>query len=271
MAITTPDFNANNFIAGEPIDNNTSNYLQYTPGTTLVYETHDADGVLTQIRTVTVTNKTKVIDGVTCIVVTDVVKDAETGKLIEKTEDYFAQDKSGNVWYFGESAKNYDENGKFLNTDGSWLAGVNGAAPGIVMEATPKVGDKYYQENAPGVAQDYAQVTSLKGDAGQFHDLLVTLDLNPLDVSSTGKLTENEYKYYSAGIGEVYSQTYELDGNKYVLAETEQLVSINGSTQLVQAMASFGAGPSASATPLTTASSDQQGSHNLLAPPGHHA
>jgi hypothetical protein len=198
--------------------------------------------------------------------VTDVAKDAD-GTVIERTEDYFAQDKSGNVWYFGESVKNYDpDTGKFLDTDGSWLAGKNGAAPGIVMEANPKVGDSYNQENAPPVAVDHADVTSLKGTAkldqfGNLNKLLVTLETNNNEPTTT------ENKYYAAGVGEVFSQVYESG----VLEETEQLVSINGSTQLVQAMASFGANSSGSAAPLTTASSDQPAPLNLLSPPGHHA
>jgi hypothetical protein len=284
---TDIQFDANNFRPGEPIDNNQSNYLQYTPGTTFRYNTYDAKGVLTEVRTVTVTNQTKVIDGVTCIVVTDVVKDATTGALIESTKDYFAQDKDGNVWYFGEDAKNYnyDNAGNLISTDttGSWLAGKTKlpggglAAPGVVMEATPKVGDTYNQENAPGVAEDQATVTSLTGQAsvpaGTFTNLLVTLDLNPLDTSKKGNLSERENKYYAAGIGEVYSQTYVLQGNKYVLAETEQLVSVTsptGSSQLVQAMASFGATPSALQSPVITAHSDQHTLHNFLAAPGHH-
>jgi hypothetical protein len=287
MTINPNDFYTNG--KPNPINNK---YLTYTPGTVLEYHTFDAEGQLTEIRTVTVTNQTKVIDGVTCTVVTDVVRDAETNKLIEKTEDYFAQDNAGNVWYFGEQAVNYvydDVTGKLLekNTQGSWLAGTQTpsgaiAEPGIAMEANPKVGDTYNQENAPDLAEDYARITSLKGNTsldefGALKNLLVTLDLNPLDTVG-GKLTEQENKYYSnANIpgfnGEVFSQTYELDGNKYALAETEQLwsIKVNGNTQLVQAMASFGASSSGSATPLTTASSEQQGPQNPLAASGHHA
>ena len=133
------------------------------------------------------------------------------------------------------------------------------------MEANPKVGDSYFQENAPPDAVDFAKVTSLNGTAkldqfGNLNHLLVTLETN----NNEPGVTEN--KYYATGVGVVYSQVYEGG----VLEETEQLVSINGSTQLVQAMASFGASSSGSATPVTTASSEQPGPQNLLAPPGHH-
>jgi hypothetical protein len=282
MAINPNDFSTPD---GKPNPIN-NQYLTYAPGTTFVYHTFDENGVLTEIRTVTVTNQTKIIEGVTCTVVTDVVTVAPgqpgAGQLIEKTEDYFAQDDAGNVWYFGEAAKNY-ENGKFVGTEGSWLAGKKGAEPGIVMLADPQKGITYKEENAVN-AQDTATVTSLNGTAqleqfGSLNKLLVTLDLNPLEKDPvTNELLAQENKYYSNLPGfnnSVFEQTYELDEqtHKYVLAETEQLysVTVNGSTQLVQAMASFGPNASASATPLTTASSEQQGTQNLLSSPGHHA
>jgi hypothetical protein len=116
---------------------------------------------------------------------------------------------------------------------------------------------------------------SLSGTAsvpyGSFTNLLKTLDLNPLDVTKTGQLSEKENKYYAAGIGEVYSETYVPDktGN-YVLAETEQLVSVTSSnSQLVQAMASFGATQSVS-SPLAAVGPDQHALNNMLATPGHH-
>jgi hypothetical protein len=151
------------------------------------------------------------------------------------------------------------------------------------MEAAPKKGDTYDQENAPGIAEDEATVTSLNGKAtlekfGTLSNLLVTLDLNPLERDPvTNELAAQENKYYSnlAGFhGEVFAQTYELDEetHKYVLAETEQLFSVTpagGTTQLVQAMAGFGATQSTS-SPLTTSAPDDQASQNALAAPGHH-
>jgi hypothetical protein len=97
-------------------------------------------------------------------VVLDEVKDANTGQVLEHTLDHYAQDTNGNVWYFGEESKEF-ENGKLVSKD-SWKAGIQGAEPGIIMEARPQVGDSYDQENAPGVgnsphiAQDHAEVTT---------------------------------------------------------------------------------------------------------------
>ena len=84
----------------------------------------------------------------------------EDGKLIEKTYDWFAQDKQGTVWYFGEDTKEY-ENGEVVSTKGSWEAGVDGAKPGIIMPPDPKVGHSYHQEYYPGEAMDMARVLSL--------------------------------------------------------------------------------------------------------------
>lgn len=81
----------------------------------------------------------------------------ESGTLTESTLDWYGQDDQGNVWYFGELATHFPDG----TQTGSWTAGVNGAQPGYMMEAAPKVGDTYCQENAPGVAQDAAQVLSL--------------------------------------------------------------------------------------------------------------
>lgn len=280
QAAFDPVFDSSNFTKGDPIDNQ---YLTYTPGTVFTYNIYDADGIPIEARTVTVTDQTKVIAGVTCTVVVDVVTDAVTGQLIEVAEDYFAQDQVGNVWYFGESVKNY-ENGKFVDTEGSWIAGKQTepgsgilAEPGIVMEASPRKGDTYDQENAPGVAEDFATVTSLKGTAtldqfGSLSNLLVTRDINPLEIDeATGRLAAQENKYYSTQFGtEVFAQTFELEGNKYVLAETVELVSVMPSnSQLVQAMAGFGATQSASNSPLTTVVPDEHGPLNVLTPPGH--
>jgi hypothetical protein len=271
MAVSTIPFDPNNFVAGEPIDNNQSNYLKLTPGTIYHYDVRDAAGNLIETSTLDVTYQTVMVAGVQCVVVIDTVKDA-AGNLVEVANDYYAQDKYGNVWYFGEAVQNY-KNGKFANTDGSWRADDPGAAPGIVMEAQPSVGDQYAQENSPGLAQDYAVVMDLGAKIAGYKGLLQTQDVNPLDVAKkSGLPIEQEFKYYKAGIGEVYSVTSVLNKQgQYVLAETEKLTSVEtySNPQLVQAMASFGASQSVS-TPLATVGPDQHAWHNMLATPGHH-
>lgn len=184
-------------------------YFPLEPGTTYISE--GSDGA---IGTFTVTRQTKVIDGVTCIVVSDIA--TLDGQLEEKTFDYFAQDKAGNVWYFGEDTQQY-ENGVPVGTAGTWHAGVDGAEPGIVMEAHPQVGDKYNQENAPGVAEDQAQVVSLTETVSVPYatsgHALETNDFTPLSPSQL------EHKYYVPGVGFVMA----VDA---VSGDVEQLVKI---------------------------------------------
>lgn len=170
-------------------------YFPLEPGTTLIYR-GETEGVPT--RNVTeVTNDTKVILGVTTIVVHD--QAFEEGVLVEDTFDWFAQDVDGNVWYFGEDTKELDENGDVISTEGSWEAGVDGAEPGIIMLADPKKGDRYQQELYPGVAEDMAQVIGFEDSFcvryGCFDHVLVTKEWSPLEKG----VAEN--KYYAEGIG----------------------------------------------------------------------
>ena len=180
-----------NFVA--TVDNP---FYPLTPGTTYVYKGMSEGEVETD--TINVTTRTKVVMGVTCIVVEDVVR--ANGKVAESTFDWYAQDKAGNVWYFGEDSTSY-EGGK-ASKAGSWEGGVDGALPGIIMPAAPKLGDGYRQEYYKGEAEDMAEVVRLDGTAtvpyGTFKDLLVTKDFTPLDPSFV------ENKYYASGIGVVF-------------------------------------------------------------------
>lgn len=131
------------------------------PGTTLVYRKTGTEG--TERVEITVTGRTEKILGVRCTVVHDVVT-APDGKLIEDTDDWYAQDRRGNVWYFGESTRSF-ENGRIASLEGSWRAGVDGGQAGIIVPARPKVGDVYHQEFGLGVAEDVAEVVSVTGEA----------------------------------------------------------------------------------------------------------
>jgi hypothetical protein len=149
-----------------------------------------------------VTHDTKQIMGVKCVVVDDRVW--TNGKLTKKTFDWYAQDKRGNVWYFGEDSKEY-KNGKVTSTGGSWEAGKDGAKPGIIMPAHPKVGQTYRQEYYKGKAEDMAQTLSLNGSVkvpyGSFNDVLVTKEWSPLEPGVA------EHKYYVAGVGDIKEVT----------------------------------------------------------------
>jgi hypothetical protein len=147
---------------------------------------------------VSVLPETKVILGVTCAVIRDTVR--KKGEVIEDTYDWYAQDLQGNVWYFGELAQNY-EDGELVNLDGSWKAGRDGSAPGILMKARPQAGDVYRQEFAPGFAEDLAKVLRLNGTAATpaaacNGDCLVTEDFTPLEPGAP-----ESNKYYARGVG----------------------------------------------------------------------
>jgi len=165
-------------------------YFPLKPGTTFVYEGGAERGEMT------VTYDTKKVMGVECVVVDD--RGYEDGKLIEKTYDWFAQDKQGTVWYFGEDTKEY-ENGAVVSTKGSWEAGVDGAKPGIIMPSDPKVGHSYHQEYYPGEAMDMARVLSSNASVtlpyGSFDHVLETREWTPLQPGFSEK------KYYVRGVG----------------------------------------------------------------------
>jgi len=146
----------------------------------------------------------KTILGVQVTVVSDRV--FEDGELIEDTLDWYAQDRQGNVWYFGEQTAEY-EKGKVTSTAGSWEAGVDGAVPGIVMLAAPRAGDEYRQEFYEGEAEDLAAIVAVEGTisvkAGSWSgsDVLVTEEWTPLEPDV------RERKTYARGFGVVEIRT----------------------------------------------------------------
>lgn len=170
-------------------------YLPLQPGTKFFYE-GTKDGVPTT-NEVFVTHQTKMILGVECTVVKDLAY--EDGVLAESTFDWYAQDEEGNVWYFGEDTRELDSAGNTISTEGSWEAGVNNALPGIIMLDEPKVGERYQQEIAPGVAMDMAQVRSLDESVcvpyGCFEDVLMTKEWSLIDRGPV------DHKFYAPGLG----------------------------------------------------------------------
>jgi hypothetical protein len=170
-------------------------YFPLEPGVRAVYEGGD------ERVEVTVTDETREIAGVTATVVIDQV--FANGELIEDTVDWYAADNAGNVWYLGEETAEY-ENGQVVTTAGSWEAGVDGAQPGIIMLADPRVGDAYRQEFYAGEAEDVAKVyalgESVNVPAGSYQDVLVTEDWTPLDPGL------RERKWYAPGIGVVFEE-----------------------------------------------------------------
>jgi hypothetical protein len=208
-----PDFGAARFEPGAPIDNP---LFPLVPGTVYSYGGSDVDPetgerVAEHIDTF-VTLESKEIEGVTATVVRDTAY--ENGVLVEDTVDWYAQDTSGNVWYLGELtyAFEYDDAGNYVgtSTEGSWEAGVDGAQPGHIMRAEPGFGSSYYQEFAPGVAEDEAIVVGVDQEVsiglGAFDGVLQTLDTTALEPDVA------EYKYYAPGVGLVLEEALDEEG-----------------------------------------------------------
>jgi hypothetical protein len=172
-------------------------YWPMVPGTTWVYREIDGEGNEQRV-VVTVTEATREVMGIQTRVVHDLV--TEGGEPVEDTYDWYAQDADGNLWYFGEETKEF-ENGKVVSTEGSWEAGVDGAQPGVVVPGAPEVGMTYRQEYYAGEAEDEAAVLSLdeqvEAPRGLYEGVLMTKDFTPLHPEIL------EYKFYAEGVGPV--------------------------------------------------------------------
>lgn len=187
-------------------------YLPLVPGTTFIYE-GESEGQNQRTETA-VTANTKVILGVTCVEVHDQVFAGE--ELIEDTFDWYAQDKDGNVWYFGEDTEEL-ENGEVVSTEGSWEAGVDGAKPGIVMKGTRVVGDVYRQEFLEGEAEDMGEILSIDETVtiglGVFTNCVETKEWSPLEPGVI------DHKHYAPGIGSILEETVAGGDEQFELVE----------------------------------------------------
>ncbi len=195
-----PEIDPGHFV--DAIDNP---YLPLAVGSRWVYE-GDSDGETEQVEVV-VTDERRDILGIGAVVVRDTVR--IDGEVVEDTFDWFAQDRDGNVWYLGEDSHEI-EDGRVLNAEGSWEAGVDGALPGIVMPARPSVGDAFRQEFAAGEAEDMGEVLGV-GEVrdiglGRYDDVVVTRDWTPLEPEVV------EEKWYAAGVGKIY-ETHTAGGS----------------------------------------------------------
>ncbi|MEW6582007.1 MAG: hypothetical protein AB1416_04525 [Actinomycetota bacterium] len=195
-AAGTPPVRPADFVAG--IDNP---WMPLRPGTVHVY-TGTKDGGAVH-ETVRVLRRTIVVMGVRCVVVDDTLR--VDGRIAERTEDWYAQDRAGRVWYFGERTRELDRRGRVVSTEGSWRAGVDGALPGIVMPAAPRPGQVFRQEYYRGHAEDHFRVVSVTGavrvPAGAFRPAVVTVEWTPLEPGVRDR------KYYARGVGLVREES----------------------------------------------------------------
>ena len=175
-------------------------YFPLRPGTTFTYRGKEDGKPATDV--VTVTRRAKTILGVRITVVRDRV--FVHGELAEDTLDWYAQDARGNVWYFGEDTKEY-EDGKVVTTKGSWQAGRHGAHAGIFMPAAPKVGRAVKQEDAKNVAEDCSRIVDLNASVRtRFASSRRALETEEFSLLERGVV---DHKFYVRGIGLVKEQT----------------------------------------------------------------
>lgn len=182
-----PVIDPGNFAQG--VDNP---YMPLIPGSTFKFKGGD------ETIDIEVTTDSKKVMGMDVVVVRDTVR--EEGEITEDTFDWFAQDLDGNVWYMGEDSKEY-EDGKPVSSEGSWEADVDGALPGYLMLAEPRVGLAYRQEYYACEAEDMAEIVSVNQTvevpAGKFEDCIEFHEWSALEEGS------DESKYFCRGVGVV--------------------------------------------------------------------
>ena len=203
-------------IAGEAID--LANFggaidnpwLPLTPGTVLTYEGTKDDKPASLV--VTVTKKMKAVDGVDCVVVEEMVSLA--GKPADKTVGYYAQDRQGNVWYFGEDVQELNSKGKVTKTEG-WHAGIDGASPTLVMEAAPTKGHTLVNEYTNDHSEVVSLAKSVKVPFGSYKDALMIKEWTPDEPDVLVN------KYYVRDIGTVRDVAVKGDKEEFLLVDVK--------------------------------------------------
>jgi hypothetical protein len=186
------------FTAGHSTANVSNPWFPLRPGTVLRYR--GVEEGKKSLDVVTVTRRTKLIAGVRCRVVRDRL--FEAGRPAEDTTDWYAQDRRGTVWYYGEATRELDSHGRTVSTEGSWRAGVKGARPGVIMPAHPRVGYSAAQEHFRGHAEDHFKVLRRNASVTVPYRVfdrraLLTKEWTPLEPGVI------DHKYYVRGIGQV--------------------------------------------------------------------
>lgn len=184
-------------------------YFPLWPGYALDFEGQeldDEDELVDIAATITVTTDTELVDGVLTRVIEE--RESEDGELVEVSRNFFAYCReTGDVWYFGEDVDDYDD-GVIVGHEGAWRAGVDGAEAGIVMPGTPMIGARFFEEIAPGIAEDIGEIISLDAmltvPSGTYQDLLYVVEGSALDPDDFSE------KWYSHGLGLVKDDELDL-------------------------------------------------------------
>lgn len=184
--------------------NGSNFYFVLEPGHKIVLTGQEAGKAVR--LTIAVLNQTKMVAGVETRVVEE--RESKAGELVEISKNYFAMCGPANdIYYFGKTVDVYKA-GRVIGHAGSWEAGVGGARPGLMMPGAPIVGMRFFQELAPSIAMDRAEIMSLteklKTAMGDLEDILKVEETSPLDAGT------KEYKYYAPGIGLVKDGKYQV-------------------------------------------------------------
>lgn len=186
------------------------------PGTVLTSKGEDEGAPAMDV--LRVTGRSKAILGVRATVVDDRVY--ERGRLAERTSDWYAQDRTGNVWYLGEDTATLKPNGQVESTSGTWQAGVHGARAGIFMPAHPRVGDGGWQEYWKGHAQDRYRIldfhTTVRTPAASSRRAMLIQETTPLEPHVV------DHKIYVRGIGTAREETVRGGNERYVLTSVKR-------------------------------------------------
>ena len=212
---TVPDFATTTFTNPVTI---TNSYYGPQSGQTYVYMSGEVGSTPNEEITIQRKTSIKTVKGINCIIHHDLVK--LNGIVIEDTDDWIAQDDNGNLWYFGEYSKRYDDLGNFIDTQGSWEAGVSNALPGYWIPNNPTLGQKYHQEYYKNEAEDQAEVIAVGLTVtiglGTYTNCIVTKDFTKFEPNIYEK------KYYAPNIGLIKEEKFEDD----VMIEVEELTEI---------------------------------------------
>lgn len=185
-------------------------YFILNPGFQLVLEGYENGEKVVLI--ITVLDETKMIDNIETRVVEE--REIRNGKLAEVSKNFFVFSKrTKNIYYFGEEVDIYSD-GTIVSHEGSWVHGKNGAKYGLMMPGEISLGLRYYQEIAPNVAMDRAEIISatetIKTPAGTFKNCLKTQESSGLNPK------QKEYKFYAPQIGLVKDGNLTLTKYGYV-------------------------------------------------------
>lgn len=181
----------------------TNPYFPLRPGMRWVYRGREGGAPARDV--VRVLSHVETVDGVPCATVSDLLY--HRGRLVERTTDWYTQDRRGRVWYYGEDTAELDRRGRVRSTEGTWRAGRRGARPGVFMPRNPKPGDAFQQEHLPGHAEDHFAVVSRRATVrapyfgSERRRALLTREWTPLEPRLL------DHKWYVRGIGEVAEVT----------------------------------------------------------------